>query len=358
MITRQDNPRARGLTLIELVISMTLMTLLTAGIVSAVVLASRAIPSDDDASLTRNAEAAAPDLAAELSCALWFTERTATAVTFAVPDRDGDTTPDTIRYAWAGTGSPLTRAYNGGAAVTVLDSVEDFALDYRTRIRTELGEPTQVESEELILASHNPVGGSLNDYPIEAAKWAAQYFVPALPADALSWSVTQVSIVAKVDGLDSGAMWVQLRTADDSGKPTTTVIDEVLLLESTLSTSMLWCHLSFANAASLSPTGKYCIVLKFRFGPRACKVQFEDHGDGTLPDRFLTTTNRGGTWTADPDEDLVYAVKGRYLTESSPTETQIRCLCEIGIALQATDDASSRIETAAAVLNEPEVSDP
>ncbi len=356
MTARRHNPPARGLTLVELVISMTLMTLLTAGIVSAVVLASRAIPSDDDASLTRNAEAAAADLVAELSCALWFTEQTATAVTFAVPDRDGGGTPDTIRYAWAGTGSPLTRAYNGGAAVAVLDSVEAFALDYRTRIRTELGDPTQVESEELILAYHYPVGGSLKEYPIEATKWAAQYFVPSLPADALSWSVTQVSIVAMMEGiLNNGSIWVQIRTADDSGKPTTTVIEEVLLLESTLSYSMLWCHLSFANAASLSPTGKYCIVLKFKSGPKACQVQFEDHGDRTLPDRFLTTTSSGGTWTADPDEDLVYAVKGRYITESPPTAIQVRCLCEIGIALQATDDASSRIETAAAILNEPEI---
>ncbi len=356
MTTRRHNPPARGLTLVELVISMTLMTLLTAGIVSAVVLASRAMPPGGAASQTGNAATVAADLAAELACALWFTERTATAVTFAVPDRDGDGTPDTIRYAWTGTGQPLTRAYNGGAPVTVLGSVQAFDLDYRTQIRIELGQPTHVESEELILAYHYPVGGSLNDYPIEGAKWAAQYFVPSLPADALSWSVTQVSIVAMADGmLNNGSMWVQIRTADDSGRPTATVIDEVLLLESTLSYSMLWRHLSFANAAGLSPTNRYCIVLRFQSGPKAGKVQHENHGDRTLPGHFLTTANAGSAWTADPDQDLVYAVKGRYITESPPTETQIRYLCEIGIALQLTGDASSRIETAAAILNQPEI---
>jgi hypothetical protein len=96
-------------------------------------------------------------------------------------------------------------------------------------------------------------------------------------------------------------------------------------------------------------------VLRFQSGPKAGKVQHENHGDRTLPGHFLTTANAGSAWTADPDQDLVYAVKGRYITESPPTETQIRYLCEIGIALQLTGDASSRIETAAAILNQPEI---
>ena len=52
---------------------------------------------------------AADQMADDLKLALNFTEQTATAVTFTVPDRNGDAQPETIRYAWTGAGAPLTR---------------------------------------------------------------------------------------------------------------------------------------------------------------------------------------------------------------------------------------------------------
>ena len=39
---------------------------------------------------------------ADLQLATGFTERTTKAATFTVPDRDGDSKPETLRYAWSG----------------------------------------------------------------------------------------------------------------------------------------------------------------------------------------------------------------------------------------------------------------
>ena len=59
------------------------------------------------------------ELLADLEFALAFSEKTDHALTFTVPDRDGDFISETIRYAWSGTpGDPLTRQYNGGAVAT------------------------------------------------------------------------------------------------------------------------------------------------------------------------------------------------------------------------------------------------
>src|SRR5690606_30888846 len=64
-----------------------------------------------------------------------FSERTATAATIAVPDRTGDGRPETIRYSWSGVvGDPLLYEYNGGAALSILDGVQQFRLNGVTRM--------------------------------------------------------------------------------------------------------------------------------------------------------------------------------------------------------------------------------
>ena len=69
----------------------------------------------------------------ELNYALSFTERPVNVVEFTVADRDGDESPEFIRYAWSGTpGDPLTRQYNGG---TIAELVRDVHLLWPSRCR-------------------------------------------------------------------------------------------------------------------------------------------------------------------------------------------------------------------------------
>ena len=42
------------------------------------------------------------DLMADVGMALSFSERSTKAITFTVPDRNGDSLVETIRYAWSG----------------------------------------------------------------------------------------------------------------------------------------------------------------------------------------------------------------------------------------------------------------
>ena len=92
--------RPRGFTLVELVIAIATSSLLMAGMMSAIFLAIRSADTNTDTSLAVSGSLVLEDIAAELRDAVYFKQRTATAVMFAVPDRDSDGDVETIRYSW------------------------------------------------------------------------------------------------------------------------------------------------------------------------------------------------------------------------------------------------------------------
>ncbi len=128
-------------TLIEVLVSIAIMAVLVTGIASAIVLATRAADGAGQPAALADATRVIDQMTAELAVALSFSERTNTAVTFTVPDRDGDEAPETIRYAWSGVpGDPLTRTYKGGEATAVADNVHQFNLTYLLKTLTPAAE--------------------------------------------------------------------------------------------------------------------------------------------------------------------------------------------------------------------------
>ena len=122
-------------TLLELIVGVVILAVLMSAMVASVGIASRAL--DDGTTQTGKTLRAASvveEINADLALTLAFSERTATAVTFTVPDRDGDTNPEVIRYSWGGaTDGRLLRQVNGGPAVALAENVSNFALTYQLR---------------------------------------------------------------------------------------------------------------------------------------------------------------------------------------------------------------------------------
>lgn len=129
-----------GYTLAELVVALLGASVLMVGLSSTLFIALQASDtSTTPTTATIDGNEALSELLSDMEFALSFSEQTATAITFSVPDRDGDSNPETIRYAWSGTpGDPLTRQYNGGTVATLVDNVHDFQHDLT------LGGPQQV----------------------------------------------------------------------------------------------------------------------------------------------------------------------------------------------------------------------
>ncbi len=134
-LSHKIRARRRGYTLAELLVASVSASLLLVGMSSSLYIAS--ISLDPGANSPRQKTKAAEvltDIMIDLKLALSFRERTATAVTFTVPDRDGDRLPETIRYAWSGTaGDPLTYQYNGSSAVNVAENVQQLQFTALTR---------------------------------------------------------------------------------------------------------------------------------------------------------------------------------------------------------------------------------
>lgn len=123
-----------GFTLAELMVSMAMASLLMAGMMSAIFLAMRSADMQVATTNAIDGGLVLEEITSELRDAAYFKQRTATAVTFTVPDRDGDSIVETIRYSWSGTdGDPLLRNYNGASAVAVIEDVHDFSFSYNVQ---------------------------------------------------------------------------------------------------------------------------------------------------------------------------------------------------------------------------------
>ncbi len=131
--------RGRAFTLIEMVISISIVSIIILGMGSALLIAIRALPDAGNAAdATIAASEVAEQLAAELRFAVTFAERTAAIVEFTVADRNGDMASEVIRYAWSGSaGDPLTRQYNGGGIVDIVENVYELQFDHHIKTVTE-----------------------------------------------------------------------------------------------------------------------------------------------------------------------------------------------------------------------------
>jgi len=342
-----------GFTLVELVVSLAIMSILLTGLASAILIASHALPSDaDPVNTVVDAARVVDRLAEELAAALWIREHTARSVEFTVPDRTGDGVPERIRYAWSGTaGDPLQRQYNGGSVITVLAAVDELDLSYELRAETEEYPGPPTESAEGVLKSYT-AATSLSDAPVHADQWWAEYFKPALPAETVSWKVTRAQFRAKRDNNKAATTTIQLRLPDTSLMPSDTIVDQTTMSQLSLSTSYQWVEKTFTAAAGLSPDTGLCLTF-ITSNPKSARLCYRS-GGVVLAD--------AGWIEGDPDwksivtdKALLFYIYGTYTT-AGVTQTATRhYVTGVRIALGASADASRRVVTTIQTLNEPEL---
>lgn len=347
--------RPNGLTLVELLVSIAITTILMLAIGSVMLIATHAFPDVNGAANTIIvASGVAEQLAAELQYAIAINGCNATMIEFTVADRDANGVPETIRYEWSGTpGNPLTRQYNGGSVVEVLNSVQEFNLSYALETISE-ETPTGNESPETLLIGYDTPQAQAS-YAIKQVDWLAQYFLPSLPGDAINWKVTRVHFDAKASLPIDGEVRVQLQLPTAGNEPSGTVLEENTLMEATLDTTYLCQELTFDNTSGLSPQQGLCLVLRWATGVTACIIRCGQEGSGS-PNRYiLTTHNEGASWLPFTGQSMVFSVYGTVTTAGTPQIQQTYYVRTVDIKLRAGNDQQSAVYTAANTFNKPEV---
>ena len=353
--------RRSGHTLVELVVSVAVSGILVAGMTSTLYVASRAVNTSGPSRSVLEASAAAADVLGELQYAITFTERSADAVKFSVADRTGDEVPETIRYAWSGTpGDPLTRQYNGGEQVEIVQDVRQFDLTYEYRQAEQVPPGGDESAEQLLLAKDTMDSGAGYSRAITSSTWAGTYFAPSLPAEANSWRITRIEIYAKYAVPSSGGVLLQVRTADMSLHPTDTILGGVPIGESALPKNFGWYEVSLGSVSGLSPAQGVCVVVRHEFGSGTVATLFtETHsaGDPTPAAHPVITDDGGVTWTTVDGQDMWIRVWGTYTTQSEPPSPP-SWLASVGVQLRVGPDSATRIDGGVQVLNAPEVAAP
>jgi len=345
----------RAFTLVEAVVSVSVISIIMLATGSAVVLAMRALPDPQRPAYRVNQSSQVTDqIVAELQESRHIVERTSSAVTFTVADRNGDGAPEQIRYAWSETaGEPLTRQYNQGSVVNVLEDVHEFCLGLDIQAVTEEYPGPPVESAESIFSQYTATGDC--NYVVNSPDWVGQYFHPDefLPAEALAWTITKVGFVARTAGLPSGQIYVQLRPATGENKPGTEVLESNAMNEDSLSDTYEWIELPFSSAAAsnLSVDQGVCLVLEWKKKDDAADIHcVQSQGSGRVE-----TSDGGASWTHHESSSMRYKIWGTY-TVPGPNQTATRqYITGIRLTLQAGTDAETRIDTAVHVPNVPEV---
>jgi prepilin-type N-terminal cleavage/methylation domain-containing protein len=354
MIARRSHlPARRAFTLIEVVMSLLVLAILLAAVEASLVASTKAIPDPKNltGAITEGA-GVVNRFTGELACALSVTEMGTNAIAFTVPDRNGDGTPETIRYAWSGTaGAPLTRQYNAGAVSNVAASVGAFNLGYEKT--TQPYYTSSEGAETLVYSFANTL--LAQDVDVASDSYPAHYIVPSWPASTLSWRVTRIKIRARTKGGANGRTKVQIRTATPAGSPTNRVLDEYLLDESSLDSNYAWIEIPFANHSGLSATAGVCFVMNWVNDTDSAQIQ-----KNTLSllssSKYLRSTNGGSTWSVSGLDNMLIYVYGKPMQPNPVSYNYF--LKNVRVALRTTTDTRANLATSVNLLNSPQVVGP
>lgn len=315
MSRRPPNAR-RAFTLAEMIVASAILTLLLAACAAVAVLTRRANATNASGDVVaRNAEArrVLEQIAVDIKSASQITERGASAITLVVPDRNGDGTPEWMRYSLSS--GTLYLNYNSIIPTTLLTGVSGLSFNYATSTVTA---SRLVESAEQELWSYT--GTRDGACEINSSNWEAQYFKPTFASNVVSWKITRAQLlVRKKSGLSSGTMTLEVRAADAAFKPTATVLTSSTINVAPLKTTDAWTDFAFSTPVlDLSPNAGMVIVAKSnQLLTYNADIGFRFSVSPALTNaRECYTSNSGSSWSTPTagTESMILRVYGTVTT--------------------------------------------
>jgi len=348
--------RRRGHTLIELVAASISSAMLLAGLGSVMLIARQVAYTPSAALLRTDAAEVVRQLADEVQYATLLLGQTPHVLEFVVADRNGDGAAEKIHYEWSGTsGDPLRKSINGGAPVTVVESV--YAFDAAFELQAETSDLTTiVDSAENVLFSDATLqAGAERD--ITGTTYVARRIDPAtfpsIPADALYWNATKFEFYGRKGGSATATLLAHIRsTGEPSDSPTSHVLGQVSIPESALTGNLGWNTLIFSSPVRNLSLHRPCgLVLAGSGAGAAARVYYSDLG----ADGVMESNDAGASWQHITPRQIYGRVYGTYSTPGTIYNVTRNFVTHVRLLLQSGDQSHARIESSVPLTNVPEL---
>ncbi len=354
---RVSEKRVCGFTMLELMVAMVASVFLMAGLGSVMFIARQIAYSPTAAERRAKTGDVINQISDELRYATVITQQTSQILEFVVADRNNDGTAEKIRYEWSGAaGEPLRKSVNGATAVDVLTSVYAFNVALQQKSKTTTLTTTTDSSEALLMGNGSAVTGTYRD--IDASNYCAIQIVPAAitgtPANALSWNLTKIEFHGKQNSTATETLTVQLRlTGDPYDGPTSSVVGQTSLAESSLTVSDGFNTVNFPNAIrNLVFNRNYQVVFLQQSGTgKALRLTNND----TAATGIFESYDAGASWQYITPRQVYGRLYGTFTTPG-PTYNVVRNYVPcIRLALQSGEKSHARIDASIPLQNSPEL---
>ncbi len=305
--------RQRGVTLVELLVAMAMSATVLGGAVAAIGLSGRTFQSAANGIQSSNAIDGLAQISSDIQLALGFTERTATATTFWVPDRTGDGAPEQIRYAWSGTpGDPLTYSFNGSTAVEIIPAVERISLAYI--VATVAGNATfsslagggssDIVEESVFTRAFSGTPVAVHDVASSAS--VAAIVKPVLPNGGGTFRITRVRIPMRQSTGDGDTIVTLHRVDMTTAVPQSAALSSTTIRKEELSTAFAEVEAEL-DSDTIFTSGDFIAIVVSSGGSAAAQIPLEASPQ-YFTDGWIATTGTLGTWGVNATRDMPITV--------------------------------------------------
>lgn len=336
-----------GHTLLEVVLSITLLSIIAVSVGSAVIFASSAAPGEDSVEATLATDGRViGKIAEDLSVAKYVLEMSDHAVTVVVADRTGDNIPDRIRYAWSGkAGDPLTIQLNDGSETTLIEQVAVFSLVYQNDTESNVM-PTAVsiQDESLLDAFTTTTGWNIEN--LTSSESYGQMMTLKLDANSLGFLPTRIDLLGSSKPPNNGTGLIDLVDRTDSA-PGTKVYGTHTFQETLLTTSRDWNKFSLSDVSFVEPDQPLAMKIShltgqneiFEISRQSAAASYGGHYGGHLSSRDKIS------WSLDNGKTFVYRFYGKEIVADSEQYSTVHAhLKTVSLSLQSVADNRSPLQ--------------
>lgn len=340
--------RRPAFTLIETVLTLSVVAVIMLSLTSLMMYMGRAIPAGDDPdALAAKAVAEAELAAAEFGEATLVTGADPTTISFEIPDNTGDSIAESVYVKYNAGDRTLLKSINGGPYVVIMRDVVDFAPRFLVDERSvaTAGADVQDPTTYLVCAYTGP-GAMSNE--VTSSKKVALLITPSLPSDATQWKMTRLRIKLAKRSLAGLSLAFALHPYTEGANPDASAALTSAtrsLVELVSINTQTWTYVDFPAATWRSAGDPlWCIISTSAL--TVADVPYDNNVAHTTKSASMAAS----AWSVNNDGGCLFEAYGVIRRPSEDAVTEQRGL---SITLEITTSAAGRIVATAPLRAEP-----